>query len=89
MRLNRSSARALQHKSPARESAVDARQLSAADAQFGEEQGEFYYPNHQKHLDVPIEFVRCRTKWEERWQRFGFRRVDGKLFRPRCRGEVA
>jgi hypothetical protein len=88
-RFNRSGDRALQHKSPARESAVDARQLSATDAQFGEEQREFYNPNQQKYLDVPIELVRCRTKWEEGRQRFGFRRADGELFRARCGGEVA
>jgi len=49
----------------------------------------FYYPNQQEYLDVPIELVRCRTKWEEMRQHFGFRRADGKLFRSRCRGEVA
>ena len=88
-RFNRSGARALQHSVAARESTIDAWQLSVADAQFGKEQREFYNPNQQKYLDVPIEFVCCRTKWEEGRQHSRFRCADGKLFCSRCGGEVA
>ena len=88
-RFDRSGARALQRSVAARESTINAWQLSVADAQFGKEQREFYNPNQQKDLDVSIEFVCGRTKWEEGRQHSRFRRADGKLFRTRCGGKIA